>query len=124
MKTRSYQIKDVAELAGVSARTLRYYEEIGLLTPSARTAAGYRLYTDTDLMRLQQILIGRSLGLALEEIRKSIDDPRIDRKSLLRRQRETLAARAKATADMIRSIDAAISLLDADHLGETQIVDI
>jgi DNA-binding transcriptional MerR regulator len=79
VKTRTYRIKDVAAVAGVSTRTLRHYDGIGLLTPSTRRATDYRLYTDADLLRLPQILIGRSLGLALEEIRKSIDDPRLDR---------------------------------------------
>jgi MerR family transcriptional regulator, thiopeptide resistance regulator len=111
MKTRTYQIKDVADIAGVSTRTLRHYDELGLLAPSARSAAGYRLYTDSDLLRLQQILIGRSLGLALEEIRQTIDDPKVDRKALLQQQREVLVARAQATVQMIQSIDAAISLL-------------
>src|SRR5215510_10894078 len=110
MSSRTYQISDVAELAGVSRRALRHYDEIGLLKPSFRSATGYRLYTDADLLRLQQILIGRSLGLALEDIRKSIDDPSSDRKTLLLRQRAELLERAEATAKMIQSIDAAISL--------------
>jgi DNA-binding transcriptional MerR regulator len=122
MKTRTYQIKDVADMAGVSTRALRHYDEIGLLTPSVRSAAGYRLYTDADLLRLQQILIGRSLGLALEDIRKSIDDPALDRKKLLRQQRDALIARAQSTANMIRSIDAAIALLEQPRTEETDTV--
>lgn len=74
-KTKAHRIKEAALIAGVSVRTLHYYDEIKLLTPSDRSAAGYRMYDDSDLLRLQQILIGRSLGLALEDIRRSLDDP-------------------------------------------------
>ena len=58
----TYQVRDVSRIAGVSIRALHYYDEIGLLVPTTRTDAGYRLYTDRDLLRLQQILIGRELG--------------------------------------------------------------
>ena len=67
---RTYQVKEVAELSGLTIRALHHYDAIALLTPSARSGAGYRLYADDDLMRLQQILIGRELGLSLEEIRR------------------------------------------------------
>jgi DNA-binding transcriptional MerR regulator len=53
------------------------------LVPKERTGAGYRLYDEDDLLRLQQILLGREQGLALEEIRRSLDDPRFDRKQAL-----------------------------------------
>ena len=71
-------------------RTLHHYDSIGLLVPRIRTDAGYRLYTDADLLRLQQILIGRELGLSLEEIRQSLDDPGFDRRIALVNQRERL----------------------------------
>ena len=88
--SRTYQVKDVARLTGVSVRTLHHYDAIGLLVPGGRTAAGYRLYPDADLLRRQQILIGRELGLPLEEIRPSLDDPRFDRKAALLDQRQRL----------------------------------
>ena len=81
---RTYQVKEVVELAGVTVRALHHYDEIGLLVPKARTAGGYRLYDDDDLLRLQQILIGRELGLSLEEIRRSLDDPSFDRRRAAR----------------------------------------
>jgi DNA-binding transcriptional MerR regulator len=56
-----YRVSEVAALAGVSVRTLHHYDAIGLLAPSARSGAGYRLYSRDDLLRLQQILIGREL---------------------------------------------------------------
>jgi len=99
-------------LAGVSVRTLHHYHAIGLLVPRIRTDAGYRVYTDADLLRLQQILIGRELGLSLEEIRRSLDDPGFDRRIALIDQRERLRARVQQTEAMIRSIDAALAALD------------
>jgi DNA-binding transcriptional MerR regulator len=65
---RTYRVSEVANATGVSVRALHYYDEIGLLVSRERTGAGYRLYDDDDLLRLQQILIGREQGLALEEI--------------------------------------------------------
>jgi DNA-binding transcriptional MerR regulator len=108
-RSRTYQVKDVARLTGVSVRTLHHYDAIGLLVPSGRTSAGYRLYTDADLLRLQQVLIGRELGLCLEDIRRSLDDPGYDRRTALLDQRQRLSERAKQTAAMIRAIDAALA---------------
>jgi DNA-binding transcriptional MerR regulator len=118
MKRRTYQVKEVAELAGVSVRALHHYDEIGLLVPRARTDAGYRLYDDGDLLRLQQILVGRELGLPLEEIRRALDDPGFDRRAALRAQRRELEARASRTAAMIRAIDHALAAL-GDEGGTT-----
>ena len=75
--------------------------------PEARTEAEDRLYTDADLFRLQRFLIGRELGLSLEEIRRALDDPRFDRKTALLDQRERLIERVRQAEAMIRAIDAA-----------------
>jgi DNA-binding transcriptional MerR regulator len=109
---RHYQVKEVAELSGLSIRALHHYDAIGLLVPSLRTAAGYRLYTEDDLLRLQQILIGRELGLSLEDIRRSLDDPRFDRRSALLEQRAALERRAEHTSEMIRAIDSALAVVE------------
>ena len=114
-RLKTYKVKDVARLSGVSVRTLHYYDEIGLLTPKDRTAAGYRLYDENDLMRLQQILIGRSLGLALEEIRKSLDEDGFDYARALQQQRALLIQRLGQTHKMIAAIDSALT-----NLGEGQ----
>ena len=60
---RSFQVKEVAAIASVSVRALHHYDEIGLLVPKGRTQAGYRLYDENDLLRLQQIVIGQAWGL-------------------------------------------------------------
>lgn len=108
---KTYTVKDVARIAGVSVRTLHYYDEIALLTPSDRTPAGYRLYDENDLLRLQQIRIGRSLGLALEEIRLSLDDASFDYAHALRDQRARLIERLGQTHRMIAAIDATLTNL-------------
>ena len=64
----TWTVGHVADVFGVTVRTLHHYDEIGLLVPSERSAAGYRLYTDGDLRRLQQIVVYRRLELPLEEI--------------------------------------------------------
>ena len=77
-RTATHTVHQLASLAGISVRTLHHYDHIGLLTPSARSAAGYRLYGTEDLLRLQQILLYRELDLPLEEIRRILDDPGFD----------------------------------------------
>src|SRR5688572_19997454 len=109
---RTYQVKEVAELSGLTVRALHHYDSIGLLVPSLRTAAGYRLYRADDLLRLQQILIGRELGLPLEQIRQSLDEPSFDRRRALQQQRTALERRAQRYGEMIRAIDVALALID------------
>lgn len=69
------KVKEVAELVGISVRTLHYYDKIGLLKPSEKTEAGYRLYTQYDIEILQQILFFRVLDFPLKEIKKMIHHP-------------------------------------------------
>lgn len=109
---RTYQVSEVARISGVSVRTLHHYDAIGLLVPKERTEAGYRVYDEDDLLRLQQVLIGREQGLALEDIRRALDDPRFDRAQALRAQKRELEERARRTDAMIRAVDAALALLD------------
>lgn len=101
-------VKQVAQLAKVSVRTLHHYDEIGLLPPSGRTEAGYRLYDDRDLERLQQILIYRQLDFSLEAIQQLLDDPTFDRRRALAEQRQMLLERIEQTHQVIRAIDAAL----------------
>ncbi|MFO0555294.1 MAG: MerR family transcriptional regulator [Polyangiaceae bacterium] len=115
---RTYQVAELARLAGVSVRALHHYDEIGLLVPSRRTRAGYRCYSQDDLLRLQQVLIGRELGMPLEQIKRSLDDPHFDRRAALVEQRAALAARAERATQMVRAIDAALSDLDGGRASE------
>ena len=101
----SYSVGQVADLAGVTIRTLHHYDEIGLLSPSGRSAAGYRIYEEPDLERLQQILFYRELGFALEEIAAIVDDPHTDAVGHLRRQRGLLTERIERLQKMVVAID-------------------
>jgi len=121
--SKTYQIGEVAAISGVSIRTLHYYDAIGLLVPGRRSAAGYRLYTQDDLLRLQQILISRELGFPLEAIRRSLDDPKFDRRRTLLQQREQLLRQAEHTADMLRAIDTALLAIDHPDAEDTHMTD-
>lgn len=79
-------VHEVSAVSGVSVRTLHHYDAIGLLKPTAVTDAGYRLYDDTALLRLQSILLFRELQFPLREIREIIDSPRFDRRQALEDQ--------------------------------------
>jgi MerR family transcriptional regulator, thiopeptide resistance regulator len=104
----------VAELAGVTIRTLHHYDQIGLVRPSGRSEAGYRLYDDRDLEQLQTVLFYRELGFALDDIAMLMRDPGFDRGAALREQRKLLEAEAHRYRRMIEAIDAAI---DAHERG-------
>jgi DNA-binding transcriptional MerR regulator len=104
-RKKVYTVGEVAEIAKVTVRTLHHYDAIGLLTPSGRSRAGYRLYTDADLERLQQIRLHRELGMALEEVRRVLDDPHFDPHAALRRHRERLVERTRELEKLIATID-------------------
>ncbi|WP_410809605.1 MerR family transcriptional regulator [Micromonospora sp. 067-2] len=104
----AYTVGQVASLAGVTVRTLHHYDQIGLLSPSGRTLAGYRRYDDADLQRLQLVLYYRELGLPLEEIAAILDDPAADLAAHLRRQHELLTVRMKRLQEMVTAIEFAM----------------
>lgn len=106
------KIGDVAKLAGVTVRTLHHYDEIGLLTPSQRTEAGYRLYTDEDLERLQQILFYRELGFGLDEVAAVMTAPDFDRREALLEQRRLLQAQIQRLQATLRLIDKTVAAIE------------
>ncbi len=108
----SYTVSQVAALAPVSVRALHHYDETGLLVPSSRSDAGYRLYSDADLERLQQILFFRELGFALDVISGLMREPGHDREAALLMQRELLSERASQLHAMINTIDQALDTHD------------
>lgn len=85
MNEKAKTVHEVAKLTGITARTLHYYDEIGLLKPSIITEAKYRQYTDDDLTRLQEILFFREVGFALKEIKELLDSPHYVRSEALER---------------------------------------
>ncbi|MGW3567448.1 MerR family transcriptional regulator [Streptomyces sp. NPDC000941] len=104
----SYSVGQVAGFAGVTVRTLHHYDEIGLLSPSARSRAGHRRYDDADLDRLQQILFYRELGFPLDEVAVLLDDPDVDPQEHLRRQHAVLAERIERLRKMAAAVEHAM----------------
>jgi DNA-binding transcriptional MerR regulator len=98
-------VGEVAALAGVTVRTLHYYDRIGLLSPSGRTAAGYRRYAPADLDRLHRVLVYRELGFPLEEVATLLDDPAADPVEHLRRQHRLLLDRMERTRAMVAAVE-------------------
>jgi DNA-binding transcriptional MerR regulator len=110
-RASAHTVRQLANMAGVSVRTLHHYDHIGLLRPVARTAAGYRLYGTKDLLRLQQILLYKELDLPLEEIRRILDDPGFDPVRALVQHRRTLELRAERLAHLLHTIDRTVARL-------------
>ena len=98
-------IGEAAALCGVSVRTLRYYDEIGLLVPAEITEAGYRMYDTESLLRLQQILFYRELAFPLADVKRILSSPDYDRREALVRQRALLALKRDRLDALIRLAD-------------------
>jgi MerR family transcriptional regulator, thiopeptide resistance regulator len=105
-------VSQLAKLAGVTVRTLHHYDELGLVRPSQRSQAGYRLYEDHDMQRLQQVLFFRELGFPLEEISRIVNDSAFDVRAALLMQRELLRERAERAQALLRAVDAALDALE------------
>jgi DNA-binding transcriptional MerR regulator len=102
------KVKEVAELAGISVRTLHHYDEIGLLVPDGETEAGYRVYSESNLELLQQILFFRELGFSLKRIKEIVHDPSFDRQEALELQRSMLMEERKRLDRMIETLERTI----------------
>lgn len=100
-------VGQVAERFGVTVRTLHHYDEIGLLSPSERSRAGYRLYTEEDLTRLQHVVVYRRLGFALEDVAMLLEHPE-GAVEHLRRQRTAVLQRLGEMRDLVTAIDRAL----------------
>lgn len=105
-------IKEMSELTGVSARALRYYDEIGLFHPTGKSEAGYRLYDEKALEVLQQILYFRELDFPLKTIKEIIENPALDRNKVLQMQKEMLITEKKRLERLLTSIDNTLKGVD------------
>jgi MerR family transcriptional regulator, thiopeptide resistance regulator len=112
---KTYTVNQLAQMAGISVRTLHHYDEIGLLKPAFTGDNRYRYYGEEELLRLQQILINRELDIPLAEIRAILDAPDFDSLDTLQRQRERLQEQAKRYAGMLKTIDRTIARLKGDR---------
>ncbi len=107
----SFTVSKVAALTGVSVRTLHHYDDIGLVRPSGRSAAGYRLYSPADLERLQRVLFYRELSMPLDAIARLLDDA-ADVRAALHEQRRALVDGIERSQALVAAVDAAIARLD------------
>ena len=107
-------VGEVSTLLGVSVRALHHWDESGLVHPSRRSDAGYRLYCETDIMRIQQVLVYRQTGMSLADIKEVLDEPGADAVTHLRHQRELLQGQVSRLQQMLLSID---TILDMQQLG-------
>ncbi|HEX7973339.1 MAG TPA: MerR family transcriptional regulator [Anaerolineales bacterium] len=104
----SYTVKQISDLAGVSARTLHYYDEIGLLKPASYGENGYRYYGEAAVLRLQQILFFKELDFNLEEIKTIVDSPEFDVLYALQAHKVALQRRVKRINQLIATVDQTI----------------
>ena len=112
---------ELAKLTGITVRALHHYDELRLVVPSERTEAGYRKYTDEDVLRLQEVLVFRELGLPLAEIAAVLDDPEHRRAEALRKHRELIAAKRGRLDAMLAAIDAALEIEEGRVMEEDQV---
>ncbi len=98
-------VNEVSKLSGVSRRTLQYYDEIGLLPPSAVKESGYRQYNDESLRRLWSILFYKELGISLDDIRLLLENPKEMEKELIRQHRQILLEKQSQLQKLIQSVD-------------------
>jgi DNA-binding transcriptional MerR regulator len=104
-----YTVQKLGNLAGISTRTLRYYDEIGILKPARTSSSGYRIYGQEEVNRLQQILFFRELGVSLEVIKEIVTAPSFDGATALREHREKLLEKREQLDKLIANVDKTIA---------------
>ena len=107
-----YTVQKLGRMAGVSTRTLRYYDEIGILKPARINSSGYRIYGQREVDRLQQILFYRELGVSLENIRDIVTAPGFDEAGALREHREKLLEKREQLDLLIANVEKTIALTE------------
>lgn len=107
-----YTVQKLGSLAGVSTRTLRYYDEIGILKPARINSSGYRIYGQAEVDRLQQILFYRELGVNLDSIKDIVTAPSFDSGNALKVHREKLLEKRQQLDILIANVDKTIALTE------------
>lgn len=107
-----YTVQKLGKMAGVSTRTLRYYDEIGILKPARISSSGYRIYGQAQVDRLQQILFYRELGVSLESIRDIVTAPSFDGAAALREHREKLLEKREQLDRLIANVEKTIAVTE------------
>ena len=112
----AYTIKEIADLAGVTTRTLRFYDQIGLLSPAEVAGNGYRLYNHASLLRLQQIMFFRELDVPLKQIQAIMKQPDFDLKAALEAHRLSLQGRRRKIDTLLETLDQTIATLEGEWI--------
>ena len=105
-------IKKLADYAGVSVRTLHYYDKVGLMKPESRSSSGYRYYGEDSVLRLQQILFFKELGFSLDDIKSILSQPDFDLLQALQAQRNLLFKKTKRVEELLRTLDTTIETIE------------
>lgn len=111
-----YTVSSLSKLAGISVRTLHYYDQIGLLTPSYQAENGYRYYEEKELLRLQQILFYKELDFPLDQIKLMLDAPNFDPTKALEDHKKLLELKRDRLEAMLRTVDVTIQKLVEDQV--------
>lgn len=109
MRSEKMTVHEVAKLTGITIRALHYYDEIGLLEPAKADKTKYRLYTENDLEKLQQILFYREIGFSLKEIKELLSAPAYSKREALERHSELLKLRKKKIEELICLVNDTLS---------------
>src|SRR5438477_12325487 len=116
----AYSVKQMAQMSGVSVRTLHFYHETGLLLPALCRANGYRVYEEAQVLTLQQILFYRELGFELKQIKQILGQPRFDIIAALQSHRQVLEKNLARTRTLIETIDKTLSHLKGTKKMKTE----
>lgn len=115
MTRNKYTVKQLADLSGITVRTLHHYDKIGLLKPALRSEKRYRYYDKESLLRLQQILFYRELGFSLEQTGGILDDPEFNYLEALVQHRKALIAKQERTEKLIATLDRTLTKIKGDQ---------
>lgn len=116
----AYTVSQLAKVSGVSGRTLRYYDQIGLLKPAKINTSGYRIYQQKELDLLQQILFYREMDIRLEEIKKIIHDPYFDRASALKQHHQLLKSKQARLDKLIATVEKTMTHLEEGNIMQDE----
>lgn len=120
---RTWRVGELAKATGLTVRTLHHYDEVGLLSPSHRTAAGHRMYSEADVQRLQQIVSLRSLGFALDDIRGVLGGRELTPLQIVRMHADRLRQQIRTQQRLVERLDAvAAGLGKAEHVSADELI--
>src|SRR5687768_974458 len=120
---RTWKVGELAKQTAMTVRTLHHYDEIGLLSPSHRTAAGHRLYVEGDVARLQQVASLRNLGFPLEQIRDVLDQSRMSPLDIVQLHADRLREQVRTQQRLVERLDAlAAGLRQAEQASADQLI--